>query len=60
MKVKNIEKPHNCVECEHSHITIQNNYCQCKVTGNCYSPIIMADKISEDCPLYNEESEVNK
>ncbi len=61
-KVEKIEmkkpmKPHNCMECENSHITIQNGYCQCKVTGNCYSPIIMADKISEDCPLYELESE---
>lgn len=45
--------PHNCMECEHSHITILNNYCRCKITGDCYSPIIMADKISENCPLRN-------
>lgn len=52
-------KLHNCLECKYSHITILNGYCRCKLTGNCYSPIIMADKISEDCPLYKEKSEVD-
>lgn len=53
-------KPRNCMECENSHITIQNGYCQCKLTGNCYIPIVMADKISEVCPLYKEESDGNE
>ena len=42
----------SCFDCKHSRITIMNNYLQCKLTGNCYVPSVMKDRISENCPLY--------
>lgn len=42
----------SCFDCKNSHITIMNNYLQCKLTGNCYIPSVMKNRISEDCPLY--------
>lgn len=44
-------EPKNCAECEYSEITTINKYLRCKLTGNCYVPSVMVDKISEVCPL---------
>ena len=41
----------SCSDCKYSCIT-PHNYLKCKITGNCYIPSVMTDKISEYCPLY--------
>ena len=50
-KHSNMSIPNNCMECKNSRITLINSYLQCSLTGNCYIPTVMADKISEVCPL---------
>lgn len=52
------KKGFSCCDCIHSHITI-HNYLQCKLTGNCYIPIVMKEegRIDEDCPLYKNIKE---
>ena len=52
------KKGFSCCDCIHSHITI-HNYLQCKLTGNCYIPIVMKEegRIGEDCPLYKNIKE---
>lgn len=44
----------SCSTCPCSHITM-NNYLQCKLTGNCYVPSVMTDKISEECPIHKRK-----
>ena len=42
--------PKSCSRCIYSSLTL-NNYLRCKLTGNCYIPSVMKNKISEVCPL---------
>ena len=42
--------PKSCSRCIYSSLTL-HNYLRCKLTGNCYIPSVMEDKISEVCPL---------
>ena len=56
-KDNSISIPTSCSECEFSRITLVTHYLQCELTGYCYIPEVMTDKISEECPLINDRGE---
>lgn len=45
----------NCLECDNSEITILHSYSRCKLTGNCYIPSVVAEKIPNECPIHRKE-----